>query len=190
MGYLEKESKKRTRNANLQRIILGTVAAAGVISFSLLAPNAMRVFKLFGLDKGNKRQKEIINASRGRLVKAGLLARDKGGLLRITAKGERKLEQLEMKGFKLKKPKKWDKKWRVVIFDISEKKRQVRDRLRVTLASVGFIKIQNSVWAYPHDCEDFVALLKVDFNMGREILYMIVDAIEGDWRLRRHFKLL
>ncbi|MDO8590894.1 MAG: hypothetical protein Q7R65_02850, partial [bacterium] len=78
---MEEESKKRTRHHNLQRIVLETVAMAGVLSVALVAPNALQTLKKLGLAP-KVRQKEIINLSRYRLVKNGLLARDNRGYLK------------------------------------------------------------------------------------------------------------
>ena len=40
---------------------------------------------------------------------------------------------------------------------------------------------------YPYDCEDLITLLKADFRVGDAMLYMIVDTIERDGALRKHF---
>lgn len=40
--------------------------------------------------------------------------------------------------------------WKMVIFDIPEKKRQVRNVLRAKLISLGFKKWQNSIWMSPY----------------------------------------
>lgn len=47
----------------------------------------------------------------------------------------------------------WDKKWRIVIFDISEKNRLSRDILRDKLFSIGFGRWQESVYITPHSVE-------------------------------------
>lgn len=46
--------------------------------------------------------------------------------------------------------KKRDGIWKIVIFDIPEVKRQVRNVLRSKLASLGFKKWQNSIWISPY----------------------------------------
>ena len=109
---------------------------------------------------------------------------------RITKKGESKLDFLDKHNFKLKIPKKWDGRWRVVIFDIKESRSKTRFLLRTTLAQIGFVRLQNSVWLYPYDCEDLISLLKADFKIGKDVLYMIVEKLENDWHLRRSFNLL
>lgn len=47
---------------------------------------------------------------------------------------------------------KWDGKWRVVIFDIPEKRRAVRDLLRCKLKAWDFRYLQKSVWASKKNC--------------------------------------
>src|SRR3989344_5509248 len=51
------------------------------------------------------------------------------------------------------------------------------------------LKLQNSVWVYPYDCEDFISLLKADFKIGKDVLYIIVEKLENDWHLRKFFNL-
>ena len=187
MENLEKNLRKRTRNKNIQKIILKTVEAAGVLAVALLAPNALQALKQVGL-LPKPHQREIFNSSRHRLVKTGLLIYE-NGFLRLTVKGRKKLQQLERRDYKLVKPKRWDKKWRILIFDIPERQRILRTQIRRTILSVGFMKLQKSVWVYPYDCEDLVTLLKVDFKIGKDLLYIITDGIENDLMLRKRFGL-
>ena len=53
----------------------------------------------------------------------------------------------------------------------------------------GFLCIQGSVWVYPYDCEDLVALLKADLHIGKDVLYTIVEKIENDAWIKKHFNL-
>lgn len=46
--------------------------------------------------------------------------------------------------------KKKDGVWKIIIFDIPETKRKVRNVLRSKLASLGFQKWQNSIWISPY----------------------------------------
>jgi DNA-binding transcriptional regulator PaaX len=190
MGELEIKNKKEIRSTEMQKVVLQTIKAAGVLSIALLAPNALRMFKIFKTDKKSIRNKEhSIQASRKRLVEKGLVKYNENGLLVLTSLGQRQLEKIERLNFKVRKPTKWDGKWRVLIFDIKESKKLIRDKIRVTLNNIGFIKLQNSVWIYPYDCEDLITLLKADFQLGREVLYMIVDKLENDKFIRNRFGL-
>lgn len=192
MSGLEKELKKERKKANLQKIILGTIATAGILSVALIAPNALQVLGSLGIDKKLKNFKYDANRSLSKLLSSGLVIfveKDGKKFLKLTEKGKLKLMQLEKFNFKIKKQKKWDKKWRIVIFDIPQKRRPQRDKLRFTLKQIGFARLQHSVWVYPYECEELITLLKLDFKMGKEILYVIADKIENDKFLKRYYKL-
>lgn len=187
MGMIETESKRRKKKDELQKIILGTIAAAGLMSVAIMAPNVIGALNKLGLTK-LKRQKEIITLTRKRLVGAGLLKYE-GKFLRLTPKGEARLRQLELHEYKLKKPKRWDKKWRMLVFDIKENQTGLRDKVRRTLRAIGFSRLQNSVWVYPYPCDDLITLLKADFKIGSELLYVIADDIEHDKQIKKDFGL-
>jgi len=185
MGKLERENKKRVQKANLKKIILQTVAGAGLISAALIAPNALSALDKLGLIP---RGRVNVNRSRGRLIEKGLI-KYVGKFIKLTQKGEKELRKLEIKDFSIEKPKKWDKKWRILIFDIPEYRRKIREDIRRTLINIGFIKLQNSVWIYPYDCEDYINLIKADLGIGKDVLYMIVDFLEHDQDLKKQFNL-
>ncbi len=192
MGELERELKTRIRRENFQKAILSGIAAVGLLSVAVLAPNALQALKFFGIEPKNKWQKYNVNHSLKRLKDHGLIcfeATSKGTFMRLTLKGEDKLRKFELLGYKLKKPKKWDKKWRMLIFDIKEERKRTREKIRFTLKRVGFLRLQDSVWVYPYDCEDLVTLMKADFKIGKDLLYLIVDTIEGDNKIKNYFKL-
>lgn len=184
---LEEKSKRRKRKGDIQKAILVSVQVAGLLSVALLAPNSIKYLKSLGL-LPTKRQKDIILRSRQSLLTQGLLKYE-NGFLKLTEKGEAKLQLLEMKDWKIDKPRRWDGKWRVLIFDIPESRRPLRQKIRNTLSNIGFVKLQDSVWVYPYACEDLVTLLKADFKVGKDLLYLIVDFIENDKNLRKFFGL-
>lgn len=145
------------------------------------------MLKIFDKNLGKKR-KHSINVSRQRMIDRELLEYQ-NGFLRLTKKGQMLFREIERRDFKLTRPKRWDKKWRVLIFDIPEKRRGLRDKVRSTLRSIGFERLQDSVWVYPYDCEDLITLLKADFKIGKDLLYLIVDKIENDTVIRKFFGL-
>lgn len=188
MGKLEEKSRKRSKKKNLQNLILKTVATAGILSIGLVAPNVISAMDKLGIIP-NKRQGESIYSSASKMVKKGLLKYN-GKFYELTSLGQARLRRWEFANFRLDKPKKWDRKWRVIIFDIPDKKRMVRDQIRTMFKLAGFYLLQESVWVYPYDCEDIIALLKTDFGVGKNLLYLIVEELENDKYLREHFKLL
>lgn len=187
MGTQEAVNRKRSQRAHIQKLILGTVATIGVVGVALVAPGVLGAMHKLGL-LPSSRQLEIIKRSRIRLVKRGLL-RYEGSNLRLTQKGELVLRRFELQDFKFKKPKRWDRKWRVLIFDIPERRKGLRQKIRYTLTAIGFVRLQDSVWVYPYDCEDLITLLKSDLKVGKDVLYLIVDSLENDTALKIRFDL-
>ncbi len=187
MGIIEEKYRKRKSKNDIQKAVLTAVKVAGFLSLAIIAPNSLQYLKSFGITPG-KRQKEIMARSRDRLVRDGLLKYD-GKFIRLTEKGQSTIESLELKDWKIDKPKKWDGKWRMLIFDIPERRKSLRDKIRSTLLYIGFLRIQDSVWIFPYDCEDFISLVKADLKVGKDLLYIIADSIENDKSYKKYFNL-
>ncbi len=194
MGKLERKTRIRNIRTNFQKVILGTLLAVGGLSVALVAPKVLQALvKLNPNFIKNKFSKYNINRSFQRLKKAGLIVfknTSKGNFAVLTSDGEVRLRQLELTDYKLKKPRRWDGKWRLLVFDIKESRRALREQIRWTLKRIGFAYLQDSVWVYPYDCEDLITLLKVDFQIGKDLLYIIAESIENDVELRVNFDLL
>ena len=182
---LKLEDKVKRRN--IQNIILNIVSTTGVISVALIAPGVLVAMNKIGL-LPHERQKEFIYRSRKRLIQNGFVEFHEGKL-RITEKGKDYLIKENMYAAIRNKSKKWDGKWRVLVFDIPEKRRFIRHKIRQALTSIGFMRLQDSVWVYPYNCEDFITLLKADFKIGKDVLYMVVEELEYDKPVRSYFGL-
>lgn len=101
---------------------------------------------------------------------------------KLTAPGFEKLARI-FPLFRLSR-KTWDKKWRVVIFDIQEKEKAVRDSLRQKLTSLGFGKLQESVYVSPLKIlEDLNEFLKNNGLSGRVMTFEAEQINASDHRL-------
>ncbi len=135
--------------------------------------------------------KHYASLSIERLCAQGLVVKTERGkreFYMITQLGERKLRDAQRKKMRIDKTA-WDGKWRMVIFDIKEKKRGKRNLLRKELKAQGFERLQQSVWIYPYECYEYIALLKTSFSSNAEILYAVVEKLENDSWLRKKFDL-
>lgn len=192
----EQESERqaaREKRIEVQKIILLSIGAAGLIGAALIAPNILgAIHRIRKMTRQNDhRYRNYIDTAIGRLKRKGLLesVRDGGKVyFRLTDEGERELLKYRLKE-KLFKKRRWDKKWRIVTFDIREQRRVIRNRWRKQIAEFGFIQLQQSVWVSPYECEELIQLLKAEFRVGKEVLYVVADRIENDRKLREHFEL-
>lgn len=190
MGVIEKAARSERRWGAFQQAML-YAALGGVIVATGAVPNFSKIIKYYTGAKKGARFNYQAKTALGRLTAKGLITfeeRDGRRYARITEKGKRVLE-LEIQKVAMTKKRKWDKRWRVVIFDIPERRKSVRNRLRRFMDTYGFVRLQDSVWVYPHDCEDLITLAKAEFRIGFDVLYMIVERIEHDKHLREHFEL-
>ncbi len=190
MGKLEEVSRKRKKKQDIQHAVLATVAVTGVIAFAAIVGNAVQLLNYLPNERYNLKYR--MKSVAGRLVVKGYanwVERDGKKFLRITPKGRKALALEQAKASLSNQRKKWDGRWRMVAFDIPERRRGVRFRLRAVMREIGFVRLQDSVWVYPYDCEDFIALLKAELKIGKDVLYAIADTIEHDKNLRRHFNL-
>lgn len=107
---------------------------------------------------------QMVEKEEVRQIGAGLMLGDKG---------EELIEELwpllKFKG------QKWDRKWRLVIFDLPEKRRHLRDRLRLLLLQIGFGKWQRSIYVTPFD-----VMSRVNAFLAEEGLEKMVVCLEAE----------
>ncbi len=191
MGNVEKDLQKRLRLGAVERAILSTASVAGLLAIAVVAPNLLKLLKFVPSNKTAFAYRT--QSTLKRLADKGLIVfieKDGKKFARLTTAGEDAI-RLEEKivSMKTHRPKKWDGKWRMVIFDIPEQRRKVRGRLREIMQEVGFVRLQDSVWIFPYDSEDLVTLLKAELRLGSDVIYAIMDSFLDERSIRTHFKL-
>lgn len=175
--------------------ILKVVAAGTVIVGSFMAPNLAQSLNLFGFDERRQKKRyspSDLSRALHRLKRRGairLVQTANGYALRITEYGDALLAQYELRGLLDKKPRQWDRHWRVVVFDIREERKGIREEVRNQLRSWGFYHLQDSVWVYPYECEKAIELMKTAFRARHDIYYLTVSKMAYDHYLRRFFRI-
>lgn len=186
------KSRKRSNRIKYEEIILRSIFAVGILSVSILVPNALRMIKIFEGDKNFKARKYLANKKIFQLQRSGLIyfvEKDGNQLATLTKKGEKEIEKYLFNDVEIKKPKRWDGKWRIVSFDIKNYRTSLRNILRFHLKRLGFVQYQKSIWIYPYDCEDVIAMMKSYFKFGKEVMYIVAEYLENDESLKKEFGL-
>mgnify|MGYP001573547223 CR=1 FL=1 len=188
---MKREQKGRVKMKNL---LLRTLAVAGVVSIALIAPKMTSLLK--HLDRPAKNRAQLY-----RRIAQGISRLERDGLVtvtgeyakrrvKITDRGRALMSKIEFGEYVIPEPAFWDGKWRVLIFDINERRRRVRDQLRRLLDGAGFVRIQDSVWIYPYPCDEFVSLVRAHLKSGvGEMRIFVAEALESDKVLREHFRI-
>lgn len=113
--------------------------------------------------------------------------RDKEKLFELTPIGEKKALKLYANNFKIITPETWDKKWRMVIFDIPKEKNHLRDVVRNKLKKIGFYQLQKSVFIHPYDCWEQIKALKYIYCLGPYLQYILAENIDTEIDLVNYF---
>ncbi|MDX9913954.1 MAG: hypothetical protein RBS77_05235 [Candidatus Moranbacteria bacterium] len=173
------------------KLILATVALGGVAIGGAIIPGIIKSIKAFD-SKGDFSNKKIQNSfyalKRRKFIK--IIKRKDGKIIvSLTNKGKRKMLEFAIEGLKIDKPKKWDRKWRVLIFDIPVKMNSAREALRKKIKELGFYQFQGSVWFYPYPCEDEILAMAEFFKTSEYIEIMTVERVLHEKELKKYFKL-
>ncbi len=108
----------------------------------------------------------------------------------LTPAGAYRLQKLTMDELTIDTPKKWDKKWRGVTFDVPVQFSKQRAAFVQRLHQLGFRMLQKSVWVYPYPSLDKVEKLAGYYNVLRYCTLFELDYVDeiSQRRLMRHFK--
>ena len=101
--------------------------------------------------------------------------------------GKKLALRYNLENIEIKKPARWDRLWRVVIFDIPESNKRGRDALAAKLKNLGFIAIQKSVFVYPHDCKKEVDFIVEIFDLRPFVRFIVAEEIDIDLDLKSRF---
>lgn len=182
--YLKKPKSEITKDAFLWLGAAGAVAIAATSPY--FGANLAREFT----KKKKYKQKDVYDTFR-RLKKEGCITiteKNNQIYIRLTDKGEKRAGIYQINSLKIKQPKGWDKKWRLVLFDIEELKRQKREAFRGLLKNLGLRPLQQSVWLYPYECRDEIDLLRDFFGLRHnELRYIVTNTIGEDSEWRKEF---
>ena len=107
----------------------------------------------------------------------------------LTENGKRKALTYQIDEMKIKKAQKWDKRWRIVLFDIPEKKKKIREAVRHHLKNLNFFEYQKSVFVQPYDCKNEIEYIIEFYNIRKYVRFIMADSLDNELHLIKHFKL-
>lgn len=180
-----------------KKVIL-TVLLAGGIAIAFTSPQfgykmLPQLIRYFSWKVKNKKNKKKIYDIFYQLRRDGLVKMEYRGKqlhISLTGEGKKKAGRYQIDNLKIKKPRKWDKRWRILIFDIQEKQRIKRDALRGKLKELGLFKLQDSVWVCPYNFKNEMEMLRAFFGLTKKEMKIIVASdIEEEIVIKDFFRL-
>ena len=107
----------------------------------------------------------------------------------LSSDGRKKTLRYNLDKIKVKRPKRWDSLWRMVVFDIPEHKKKGRDALSVRLKNMGLLPIQKSVFVSRYECKNEVDFVAEIFEVKPYVRYIVAKEIDINLDLKRRFGL-
>jgi DNA-binding transcriptional regulator PaaX len=107
----------------------------------------------------------------------------------LTRTGREIALRYKLDEMRIASPKQWDKRWRIIIFDIPEKQRRLRDTLRMRLRQLGLIELQKSVFVHPYECRNEIDFIIELYNARRYVRYIEANNIDNELHLKTKFRL-
>lgn len=192
MGIKKYKYYFRKPRSEIVKDIFRWLLVGGAVTIAATSPYFLKNL-LRGYKRWQKYPRKKVSSTFYNLKKQGLIKIEKQNhqiYISLTEKGKKKASWFQIDALKIKRPKKWDKKWRVLIFDIPGKKKICREALRGKLKQLGFRLLQKSVWIHAFDCQAEMELLREFFGLSeKEMRLVVAEDIGNDSRLKKFFKL-
>jgi hypothetical protein len=196
---LTKQSRREERDANYAPVkeVLSLLGSGVALSAAILVPKSAKVIRPLMMTTPDWDSWKHFNVSylqrtlrRLEQSKAVEVTNEDGKqVVRLTVGGKRKILKYSIDTISSEKPKRWDHKWRLVLYDIPNYEKTLGDAIRQTLRNFGFYPVQESVYLYPYPCFDQVEFLRQYYGLGSHIQYMVIMTIENDQVYKTYFNL-
>lgn len=179
------------RRGEITRDILRLIGAGVVLGTAVAAPNVMQVLDMFD-PKGRAQRNKIWKAIKYLESQERIRITNQDGerMLVLTKRGQVALNELSIEELSVKPPRMWDRKWRVLMFDIPMYKSRNRIPFRAKIQDLGFAMYQKSVWVYPYECREEVLLIAEHYEVREYVRYMTVEEMSNMREFVKKFDLL
>lgn len=171
------------------------LAGAGLLLVTgVLFPNV--VGAAFKVSKQIEELQELSALARYRLKKRiEKMVDDKifqlaGDEIKLTKKGRQILKLIQLSDIKLVKQKYWDGVWHLVSYDIPEKYKKQRDDFRRRIIALGFKQIQDSLWVFPFECREEMAIITKTLGISKYVAYVTTNHLPQQSKLIDRFGLI
>lgn len=190
----DKISAEKKRKGNITRdVLLNILKTGAILGIALMAPNALKILRNFGKeDVWNGFYPSSIERLTGNLYRKGFVKIKyvKGQpIVILTDKGRVEILKYDLSKLEITPMKRWDNKWRLVIFDIPEIEKYAREFIRKKLQEMNFFQFQKSVFINPYPCEKEIKYIREVLEVPHAIKLLRADRIENEKELKEIFHL-
>src|SRR3989338_2272588 len=185
-----KQNDKRI--GKLKKKILLILYAGLALSLTKSPKKHLQILKQIPKEWG-KINRQALNRAVGSLRTSRLVKEeyheDGTMTLILSENGKREALRFNIDKMKIKKPRQWDKKWRVVMFDVPERLKKLRNSLRFHFRQLGLVELQKSVLVCPYPCNKEVEFIVEFYDARKYVRFILADKIDNEQHLINRFNL-
>lgn len=136
-----------------------------------------------------KASRRSVQSSLYKLQRAGLVSKSGSynhAQYTLTSEGEERLRILTFRNQPIKKQV-WDGRWRLVLFDIPEVKKESRYHIRRLLKELGFHRLQLSAWIHPLPLLKQFEEIQHAYGIERDLLLLDIADYVPPADILKHF---
>jgi len=186
------KTAREYRRGELAKDILRLVGAGVVIGGSaIIAPNTLQLIEYF--DPKNRGERNRIWKTIKYLEEKNRISFEEANgktFVLLTTSGKQRLNEEAVWDLTIDRPRKWDHKWRMVMFDLPAHHNKVRDVFRLKLEDLGFHLYQRSVFIYPFECHAEVHTIAQWYGIDEYIRYIVATEVHDMRKFAEIFDLL
>ncbi|MBU4057641.1 hypothetical protein KJ828_01635 [Patescibacteria group bacterium] len=181
---------KKYSRGELTKNILKFIGGTAFVVGSIALPQLPIVYKMFDAESWKEKEKIRRVIDRLKYKKyVKIYKKDGYDIIEITENGRKEVLKYKIDEIKIKEQKRWDRIWRVIMFDIPEKKKTARDGLTLKLIKMGCAPIQKSVFVTPYECEKEIKFIGEYFEVSKHIIFLETRKINNEDSLKNEFEL-
>lgn len=166
-----------------QKNILKIIGKSLILATAIIAPNIVQVLRPKSSKEKYKHRKTIQKLFDDKIIYLF------GEEIRLTKRGKELLGRIQVEEIQVFPKDDWNGVWHIVCYDIPEAKKVARDYFRTKLSEIGFKFIQDSLWVYPYECKEEIALIAQSFGIAPFVAYLNTDYLPQQEKLIRYFQL-
>lgn len=189
----QKESRKQPRMGETKQKIILLLLGGLVLGLSRSPKQYFRIVKKISREWEEINRQSLERSVRS-LYKSKLVEMKNnpdGTTTMVLSKEGKKIALVyDIFNMKIKEPRRWDNRWRILMFDVPEKMKRVRESFRMHFKQMGFYEFQKSVFVHPYPCEDEFEYIVEFYNARRYLRFIVAGKIDNELELKKHFGLI
>lgn len=173
----------RRETSKVVDLVIKIGCTSTYITAGFVAPNLLQVLdkpmrNLYAsLDK-RARDREAMRIIRN-MKAQGYLTGDYEHSLRLTPKAKKRYERIVLDSLTITQPEIWDKKWRIIMYDIPQKQATSRQAFGRKLREIGCHQLQKSVWITPFPCLETIEAISAHYDIADNVSYFDTSSINN-----------